>query len=536
MRKLLLLASTLLAVNINANAQVRWKTFGTVKNYGWNEGVFVLDSNKIWSQDVHYDLDTVDSFKVTIQQKFFDKSTGFESALLKKNFGFNYGKEYRINAIGNGNFNYDVICFSYQHDYFMSGLCLIDTSNSANFLFDNYLVKYNASTGLPFFTKKFSKFKDRESIVSIKMLSADTIALATNWLKDISYYGQRRMGFYLLDTNANVLFADTFAANRDELCVNAVMDAQKNSYLSGYIDTFTKDNGPGYEHHRKGILRKVDRNGKSIVLGDAVQHSSILFPYIMANGHQFTDGKFMTVTNTSTNYLWTDDFAQWGLYNQWQIGFYDTNLTLIRSDSILRLGYGQITGVRSIAGNRYLLYGFETKDTNRQINGFDYTVYGFATVLDSNGKIIWDRRYNFRNKSDHYFTSAEQDTDGSIYIAGVVFENDSLPRANVLLRLDSLGCFDNSCYPMDVVEIEGLQKDDLVISPNPASNVVRFQFKDVAYCGGFMDIYNANGQLVQRLSMHSLEHSIDVSSWPKGTYFLSYNHRKYFYKGKMVVQ
>jgi Secretion system C-terminal sorting domain len=536
MRKLLLCASILFS--IHSCAQIRWKTFGTIKDYNWNEVIVLLDSNKIWSRNWIYLPDTIDSFKGALQIDLYDKLNGIKTAVKLREYGFSFGLQFRIASIGNQNFSPDIVCFNHNKKSFLSARCLVDTVNlttQQDWLFENYLVKYSSNTGLPLFSKKFSKFTDREPIVSIKMLAADTIAIATTLLLNQSTSATgRRMGYYLLDTNANVLFSDTFTSKNDEICDNAVMDAHKNSYLCGYIDTFTKNNGPGYEWHWKGILRKVDRYGKSIALGDVVQHSSGGDPYIMSNGHQFADGKFMTIAHNSTNYLWTDDF--FGFFNQWQIGWYDTNLNLIKSDSILRVGYNFICGVKPLKGNRHLLFGCGTKDTNRAKPGFDPTVYGFATVLDSNGKIIWDRQFNFRDRADHYFTSAEQDDDGSIYLAGLVFEKDSVPRANVLLRLDSMGCFDNSCYPMDVVEIVGLHQDDIVVSPNPANSVVRIQLKDANYCGGFMGIYNSNGQLVQRVSLHSTDHAIDVSSWPKGIYFLSYEHRKYFYKGKIVVQ
>jgi Secretion system C-terminal sorting domain len=141
---------------------------------------------------------------------------------------------------------------------------------------------------------------------------------------------------------------------------------------------------------------------------------------------------------------------------------------------------------------------------------------------------------------EHYFTSAEQDTDGSIYIGGVVFEehppNPAAPRASILLRLDSMGCFDASCNPMDVVEIEALQNSDIIISPNPARDRVQIDLRDENFAGGFLQIYTANGQKLSRVALHSQHHAIDITSWPSGIYYVSYEHKKYFYKGKLVVR
>jgi hypothetical protein len=204
--------------------------------------------------------------------------------------------------------------------------------------------------------------------------------------------------------------------------------------------------------------------------------------------------------------------------------YLDSNVNITHIDSFYRDYYCTIWGTKTLRNGDILIFGRRWDDTIYNNSNYRPEI-GWATRVDSLGKIKWDRMYILRDSVHHNITDAEEDTDGSIYFSGVSGPKDTIIlQSSMLIRVDSNGCLDtNFCYPLGIREITKIPDAAIQLYPNPARNNITLLLNDAQYIGGQANIYTTEGKLVARLNKAVQKQVIDVQGYAVGNYYLQYS-------------
>jgi hypothetical protein len=223
------------------------------------------------------------------------------------------------------------------------------------------------------------------------------------------------------------------------------------------------------------------------------------------------------------------------------IGKLDSNLQLVwekRYGSI----YSQFANVKEKDNGHLLVTGSLRSDLS--LDSVRFT--GWLMELDENGDSLWQREYNvFKERGQtHILTEFDILADGRLVMAGYV-NNRTSNAGNAtfywgwLIRTDSFGCIVPGCQLLDNTENVAVVFDnDVVVYPNPASEVVHFRFDKVINEKAVIRVYSSLGQLIGRVSMDNVEEGqIDVSDWNSGMYFYGiYVEGRLVKQGQVLVQ
>jgi hypothetical protein len=223
------------------------------------------------------------------------------------------------------------------------------------------------------------------------------------------------------------------------------------------------------------------------------------------------------------------------------IGKLDSNLQLVWEK---RYGHtwSQFAYVKEKDNGEILLTGNSYNDL--LIDSFGLT--GWIMALDENGDSLWQREYGLFSgiRQYHLLKDFEILDDGRLVISGWI--NNTNSYANVgtaqgywgwLLRTDSFGCIVPGCQLLDNTEdVAVLFDNDVTVFPNPASEVVNFQFEKPINEKVVIRVYSGLGQLVGEVGQgHALAlqdtMQIEVSDWHSGMYFYGV-----YVEGQLVKQ
>jgi hypothetical protein len=160
---------------------------------------------------------------------------------------------------------------------------------------------------------------------------------------------------------------------------------------------------------------------------------------------------------------------------------------------------------------------------------------GYLIKTDSEGTLLWQRKYNKSNSVDLFYSILATD-DGGFLLSGQA--NDANGNQDAwLLKVDSVGC----PYPNCLVGIDETEKTKVVVDvwPNPASEVVNVQLQQPGRAQ--ITIIDMAGRsyfpaVVERSGVVGPYMQYDVSALPNGVYVLSVVQTEMKTSLKIVVQ
>jgi len=129
------------------------------------------------------------------------------------------------------------------------------------------------------------------------------------------------------------------------------------------------------------------------------------------------------------------------------------------------------------------------------------------------------------------------------YTFGLVYERSGSRFQNVNQLLSDIPLYQQACntdfqtyyYPTIYANTNEIQFSDLVVYPNPASDVVRIAC-DAGMCNeSFCSIYNLEGQKLLEVELTSSSNTIHVSDLQNGTYLLKIEKKGVIQIQKLVV-
>ncbi len=123
-------------------------------------------------------------------------------------------------------------------------------------------------------------------------------------------------------------------------------------------------------------------------------------------------------------------------------------------------------------------------------------------------------------------------SNGDIITVGIVSgQTEESPnyQNSWIMRLDSMGCLIPGCHitsvepekePEDIIWQEE-EKSQLLIYPNPATNVVYLMLQNYEEAEYILQITDMNGRIVQSQTpiFSDTQYILDVSNWKQGMYF-----------------
>ncbi len=146
--------------------------------------------------------------------------------------------------------------------------------------------------------------------------------------------------------------------------------------------------------------------------------------------------------------------------------------------------------------------------------------------LDSQGNLLWTKRYDWYNDSIAVNTTTEriydfiQTSDGGYLIVGdAVHNTPNFQQSAWLLKLDSNGCLVAGCGSVGIVEYEVFNTLTFKAYPNPAQDEVTIsgELQD----GDVITFFDFTGKLLeQRIINLSEIPTFDVSNYANGIYLL----------------
>jgi hypothetical protein len=158
-------------------------------------------------------------------------------------------------------------------------------------------------------------------------------------------------------------------------------------------------------------------------------------------------------------------------------------------------------------------------------NGFLYltTTSTFSSVssgvlwcFSPTGDSLWSAQYTSTSGLDAYFYDLSPFPGGGFLMSGFADTPNQYNNA-WLVRVDSNGCLVPGC-PNSVEELELDEDMRIMISPNPANDLIHLAFTDQLAQGSIL-IYNAAGAVIMQEEYSS---TINISALSEGIYFIRY--------------
>jgi len=163
--------------------------------------------------------------------------------------------------------------------------------------------------------------------------------------------------------------------------------------------------------------------------------------------------------------------------------------------------------------------------------GLPPLTWGWLVSLDTDGNLLWDRKYTVDEISPNFggfFGGLIESSDHDLVVAGYIHDKYPLDkfaaRDNVwLLKLGLDGCIENQ--PCDdytvltkVEDILSNASSSYSLSPNPVQNILKIEFPD--FGKREIEIYSIDGLLLLYKSSVDVLELINVGDFSSGLYFV----------------
>jgi hypothetical protein len=325
---------------------------------------------------------------------------------------------------------------------------------------------------------------------------------------------------FKVDLNGNVLFEKEYWGPEREYLINT-QSVNNNIYLSGIGKPL-----PYWDEKYYHVIRKVDTNGNFI--------KSKIFQFRLNTGYFFSsnyvsNGEHRLIGFNCENPVDSVELSSLS-HNNLRVRLIDTNLN-ITSTKIIELGLpAGIMNITKIREDKFLVIG--AKYTNPDL----LNLGAWAILVDTAGKVIWDRTYILRADVDHYINDGVATSDGGYLMVGSVFGSNKVNERQdgFIIKVDSLGCLDinTACYPTSITE-SVINPISISVYPNPTKSDITVNLPKVP---ATITIHNLYGQTMYK-QMHSTNKLIiNCSNWPQGIYQLSTTINNKAYNIKFLKQ
>lgn len=149
---------------------------------------------------------------------------------------------------------------------------------------------------------------------------------------------------------------------------------------------------------------------------------------------------------------------------------------------------------------------------------------GWLLKADSEGNLLWQRKYNHNQYTDLFYGVLATD-DGGFLLSGQAINDETNGQDAWLLKVDSIGC----PYPNCTVGIEEEEKTVMVdVWPNPVVDVLNIEVLDPSakLTITVTDMCGRQFPLSKGVPAGRGIHTEDVSAWPSGIYVLQGSDEK----------
>jgi len=161
--------------------------------------------------------------------------------------------------------------------------------------------------------------------------------------------------------------------------------------------------------------------------------------------------------------------------------------------------------------------------------------HGLLLKFNTDGEVIWQRNHQFFldevHVDFHFFRQVIQTDDGGFLACGQAEDRDSSPtevpirQFSWFVKTDEYGCLVPGCQDLVNIAEATASKTTLKIYPNPVADILYASFSTELNIkqGAQLHISSNSGQLIKTYDISHQESnlSIDVSSLPQGSYFVS---------------
>lgn len=143
---------------------------------------------------------------------------------------------------------------------------------------------------------------------------------------------------------------------------------------------------------------------------------------------------------------------------------------------------------------------------------------GWILKTDSNGEMLWQRKYNRSNQVDLFYNLLATE-DGGFLLSGQAVNDTTGSQDAWLLKVDSVGC----AYPNCTVGVNELEPTEIVVDvwPNPATSVIHLEIGRLLQGKVELVCTKMNGQVIHTEVISTNTTRLKVNDWSKGLYLLT---------------
>lgn len=173
-----------------------------------------------------------------------------------------------------------------------------------------------------------------------------------------------------------------------------------------------------------------------------------------------------------------------------------------------------------------------------------YKQIGEINRVDSNLNPIWDNGYTYTLEEPSSLSQIVGLPDGSFVAAGWTMApnpSGTLEQQGWLLRVDSSGCYNDSCTGIvepEVVNISTIRSNQFKMFPNPVNDILDITLQQPFSSETYIGISDASGRNMKQIIIPkgSLTYKIDVHNWISGLYIVTIQQQGNCYNQKITVQ
>ncbi|MEP6795969.1 MAG: T9SS type A sorting domain-containing protein [Saprospiraceae bacterium] len=140
------------------------------------------------------------------------------------------------------------------------------------------------------------------------------------------------------------------------------------------------------------------------------------------------------------------------------------------------------------------------------------------------GEILWELRDTgfvlSTGESLNFMEGIAGSSCNSTYAVGYTYKSSGFYEG-LILKVSGDGCIDTICTTTAIEDLFKMQKQKILLYPNPARDELNIQFSDEIPKNTFVSIYDIYGRELKSSHFYVAKNNIDLSSLPNGLYILN---------------
>lgn len=367
---------------------------------------------------------------------------------------------------------------------------------------DNYLIQYNKKTGDHFYKEYSAPFIVRftESLIEF-----DGAYYATGYVQtqnfDLDAFVQK------VDSSGNKIWEKTYGVpSRDETGRAALIE---NGRLTIMISE-ALDNTPTVKNDTRYWIRFIQIDTSGAIKNDWKEE---------VTGEEGWSG---SLVNYNGDYIYTTNL----LGEEYGFGFFQAGQVVRRDKDfnlIWRKPYGEPDNYYNGFGDLIVAPDSNLLLTGQILDDTKKFVSQRILKICTDGEILWELRdtgiVQPTGESLNFMEGITAPLCSSVYSVGYTYKSSGLYEG-LLFKVSGDGCIDTLCTTVDLENIIKTESQKMLIYPNPANSSIQVYLANDLHGPGLIKVYNSLGSLKQSFSIISSISNLDISSLPKGIYFI----------------